>query len=524
LRRWAWPAAFAAAALAFDPYAPASAVKAPIALAVVVACAALGWRAWRLTAGGTFLLLLCGWLALSLAWAKHPAPIELAPWLIAALGTLPLAGMSERRALARRFAQLILTGAGAIALVQWARGNIPHGGQGNPNWLGLTTAVCLPFAIADTKKRILECIPIALGIFALAVGASRAAWVGLAVSGLVFLRGRWRLSVAPLAVLLAIAAWRGGLLSAASGRLWIAGASWRAGVDALPLGTGLGGFSFAYLDAQAALLAPLDPTEAAHRFLNATTAHNDALQLFVEGGPVAVLLGLAAFASCLGVGRTASAAALAIGVASLGDSPLELPAVAIAVAFIAADSRMLTEGRLDRAIGGCALAVAALILPGTIRRYAAEHVWHQADALPIDQRIAALKRAARLDPTDGEARLALGLARLETDDDPHRALHDFADASAWLADVGAIIAAGNARLALGDPRAAAAAYREALRLDPGSFRARLNLVEALRRAGDLDEAESQLRIARRLQPNHPKLTQIAEQLRRARVESESGAH
>jgi hypothetical protein len=47
------------------------------------------------------------------------------------------------------------------------------------------------------------------------------------------------------------------------------------------------------------------------------------------------------------------------------------------------------------------------------------------------------------------------------------------------------------------------------------------LVEALRRAGDFDGAERELAVARQLQPHHPKLARIAEELRRARIDADT---
>jgi len=65
-----------------------------------------------------------------------------------------------------------------------------------------------------------------------------------------------------------------------------------------------------------------------------------------------------------------------------------------------------------------------------------------------------------------------------------------------------------------------AAFERALALHPGSFRARANLAEALRRMRALDRAEHELAIAKRLQPGHPKLAAMTEQLRRDRIAAE----
>ena len=65
--------------------------------------------------------------------------------------------------------------------------------------------------------------------------------------------------------------------------------------------------------------------------------------------------------------------------------------------------------------------------------------------------------------------------------------------------------------ALGD---AVKAYRQALRLNPGSFRARANLASTLTTLGELDAAARQLSGARELFPGHPRLREMEERLRR----------
>jgi tetratricopeptide (TPR) repeat protein len=83
------------------------------------------------------------------------------------------------------------------------------------------------------------------------------------------------------------------------------------------------------------------------------------------------------------------------------------------------------------------------------------------------------------------------------------------------------VALGNALTRQGAGEQAIAAYRRALALHPTLFRAHANLAEVLRHHGALDEAARHLEAARQLQPHHPKLAQIAEQLRRDRIDAET---
>ncbi|MCC6557549.1 MAG: O-antigen ligase family protein [Polyangiaceae bacterium] len=322
------------------------------------------------------------------------------------------------------------------------------------------------------------------------------------------------------------------------GRTWI----WRASADAarraLPLGEGLGGFAGAYLDAQRARLAPLSPAAASRRFTNATTAHCDWLEAAIEGGlPGLALLAAAIVAGIAAAWRarwSAGAAAIAAAaIAALGDSPFDQPAccalVALALAASAPASapassaasapRPRRRARARRlAAHLAALVAAALLLAAGARTWlAARRITRARDAAP-PLRLTLLERAARLDPSSGEAALALGLARLELGD-AEGALRDLERSRPLLANVGTDVAIGNAHLARGAPDRAAAAYARALAWNPGSFRAHANLTEALTQLGRLDEAAAHLAAARALWPGHPKLALIAERLRRARVDA-----
>ena len=111
-----------------------------------------------------------------------------------------------------------------------------------------------------------------------------------------------------------------------------------------------------------------------------------------------------------------------------------------------------------------------------------------------------------------------GLAFL-AEGDSTQALVELHASDVRLANVGTKIAIGNAELGLDRPLLAVAAYREAARLDPGSFRAHANLVYAYTTMRAFDAAEAELSVARSLQPHHPKLARMADGLMRSRMDA-----
>src|SRR6185503_8759423 len=115
-----------------------------------------------------------------------------------------------------------------------------------------------------------------------------------------------------------------------------------------------------------------------------------------------------------------------------------------------------------------------------------------------------LEQAARIDPRSGEIALALGLARQELGD-AAAALEALRRSRTLFANLGTDLAIGNAELEFGRPDAALAAFRRALGRHPGYFRAHANAAVVLARLARFDEAEAELRLARLLQPGHPKL-------------------
>ncbi|MBM4359964.1 MAG: tetratricopeptide repeat protein, partial [Deltaproteobacteria bacterium] len=286
------------------------------------------------------------------------------------------------------------------------------------------------------------------------------------------------------------------------------------------------GFPFAFLETQAGLLRGLSSERAAARFVHAVTPHGDWLGLLATGGPLALALALAtlALAHRRSVRPEHRAALLVVGLAALGDDALALVPVSTLLGLLlppgAGPRRAARRGRLLASL--ILVGAAALLLPALVRRHASQRLLRLAEAATAEPGAhrELIDRARRIDPEDGEAALASGLAWL-TAREPERAIPELEFASGRLANVGTSTALGNAHLELGHVGAAIAAYQEATRLDPGSFRAHANLVEARRRAGDLAGAERALVSARQLQPHHPKLERMAEALRRDRMELES---
>jgi tetratricopeptide (TPR) repeat protein len=521
----------AAAALAYDPRAPAASAKS-VALALVAAVALAssfarpespGRRCVPIGAAG--LALVAGWYTVTMAWA--PAPSVPISWLSAAALALALGArpLEERSAIAELAAVLISAGSCVIAIVEAVTGAAwLHGGHGNPNWLGLTLAAALPLVLGRLARAwngterwpLVACATASL--IAIALSASHTAWVALALSALWFAPGRARWFAALPVVGLVIA--HRALASAIDGRLWIWRASARAALAGLPVGHG--SFSFAYLDAQAPMLRELSYDQAAQHFVNATDAHHGALQLLVLGGPIALALGALTFATAF-LSRTrfpaAAASILVVAVASFGDAPLEQPAVVALCACALALTPAAPARKSDRALGIVTLAAVACALPLSLQSWLGARLVSRArEDIAFEERIALLERACTIDPRSGDAALEAGLGWLEHGD-AERALGFLDRSRALMANVGTDVAIGNAELMRGHKEAAIAAYQRALGLHPGLFRAHANLAEALREAGDLDAASRHLEAALELQPHHPKLERIAEQLRRDRIEA-----
>ncbi|HEY7375301.1 MAG TPA: tetratricopeptide repeat protein [Polyangia bacterium] len=538
---WALALAIAAAALAWDPAAPAADPKRLlllVAAAVALATARRRDAPLDVSPAAALFVAFVGLGALSLAWGgghgwRDLVTLGAAALLLAGAALRPRA---DAAALARATASLLGGGAALWTLAQavtGAGGFALHGGQGNPNWLGLLLAATLPLSLSallgaprGARAEKLLALLVLPQIPALLLAQSRTAWVALAVAGVATLADpraplRRHAGLALAAALgggAALLVAHGGALHALGGRIWIWRIAAHAAAAALPWGGGLGAFPGRFLDLQGDALAALPAAEAAHRFVNATSAHDDWLEIATETG----LPGLFLFAAAIGAGvvacrragaRAEAATLIAFAVTALADSPLRQPAVLVPVALaLASAPRTLPfAAGARRAVplaAGLGLAAAAALLPIAASSWLGAHLATAARDADPDRKLALLARAARVDPRSGEIAFAAGIAHLERGE-PEAALAALERSRPLLPQVATEVAIGNTHLVAGRADDAAAAYQRALRLDPGSFRAHTNLAVALRRLGRDREAELHLATARRLYPHHPVLAELA---------------
>lgn len=562
------------ACLAYDPRAAGAEPKR--ALALVVALVAIGALVveerrpprpeLRLPLAS---IAAAGFVALALLSAAFGLPsglLDLAPWIAAAGLAAAAARLGKGSAVrvARLAGAVVGGGASLLAIGAFARGGRGfdlHGGQGNPNWLGLLLAVCLPLTIdaAGSLARARRTRPLAVAAtlvlaeaVALYLSHSRVAWcatlLALVFAVVVHLRDRARRWLAvsavgaalALAVLVATAARTQAHADvdaissdapagvSVAGRVWIYRVTLAASGRALPLGRGLGRFGHAFLDAQGESLQPLPPAEAARRFVNATTAHNDVLQAAVESGPLAALLLAAAVVAAAVTharGRWLAGAAVfvALGVTMLGDSPLRQPAIVILAALaIGALPARGARVRLPFAARRAALvalgALMSWMLAASVRAWIATTVRMAARESAPAVRLRELVQSASIDRGSGEALLELGLAELAMGD-AEPALRHLERSRALLANVGTDVALGEAFLASDDAERALTAYRRALARSPGSARAHAGVAEAQRALGRLDEAEQAATVARNLLPGDARVRALLDRIREARMDA-----
>ncbi len=519
---------------------------------------------WRW--GGAFLALS----ALSLAWGRSPGWLDLGTWC----GALGVAWASARsgeataRTTVRRVAVLVGTIVSSWALVAFAlghRGFGIHAGQGNPNWLGLLVAIALPLSLdADAQDsrqvRVLSWLSVVAQVVALFLAHSRVGWVAaglavaMAVASAVRLRQR---SMVPTFAALAVGLALSGAIAARDrgseaapkgvhavnslveptdkptdappiraieGRMWIWRSSLEGARQSLPLGAGLGGFGHAYLDAQGQRLATMNPRSAARQFVNATTAHQDFLQVAVESGPLAglALLGCLALAvrAFLRARWVAGAGAIvALSVCMMGDSPLRQPAPCVLAALVLAALPRGAPVALPKwlnylSIG--ALAGLGVLLMLATQAWLGTRLLTAAERADPVKRATLLARATSIAPKLGEAHLSRGLHALSIGQ-LSESSSCLMKADVLLANVGTRTAIGEARLAEGSS-AASDAFLSALAWNPGSLRARMGLAESYKRARKLDGAEEQARIAVSLAPGEPRAIELYESIVMDRID------
>ncbi len=510
--------AVAAAALVYDPSALAIDPKRTLLLAVGLLLAArqvASGAPLRLGAAGGCWLALVVWSAITLAWGSAHGLRELSLWaamvpLLTLLRALPADRMSAQAEVA---SLLLVVGTSLLALLGW-----PHAGHGNPDWAALVLAANLPRVVAwartEPRRRHAALLwsAVVLGGGALVVCRSRTAWLAVIVAAFVATRLHRTARVAFLAMAIGICATA---RLALQGRLWIWTQSLVVAERALPFGVGLGDFPGAFLRAQATALTPLSPGEAAHRFVYATTAHHDWLQLLAEGGLPALGLLVAAFAlAWRGATRVDRATLAAIGVAGLADTPLRQAGVLVPLLFVfagAARQAAVVPRAPQRPSHALLLVALAPLFAVSIAAWLGARAAAVARDQEPHQRAVSLEVAAVIDSRSGEIACALGIARAELGD-PEGAILALERSRALLPSVGVEVALGNAHAAAGHPGAAATAYERALWFNPGSFRARINLAGLEVDRGRLDRARAALAIARALLPGHPAVQAVASRL------------
>lgn len=520
------------------------------------------------------MLTACGaWLALSAVYGGGERWLRLGNWaaMLSLAFALTSLGDATSRVIAGRTALLVTVGTLVWLFASWAlaaRGMHLHAGQGNPNWAGMVLAVAWPLAFGDRivrERRWATALLAAAVASGLALTESRVAWVASGVAWLVVIalgnsRRERLLAGLQLVVLLvsvavherpaqrAMVRHEARAVEAAPrsveldrsaptslrGRIWIARNAGRAALDVLPLGAGLGNFYPRFLEAQGRALQRLAPAEASRRFSNATTAHNDWIELAVEAGPLAPLLLLLAFALALRASVRSralefAAALLVAAICALGDSPLHLPAVSVLLALgfgaLPASERALPASERAPSKGWKALAVASLLFAGfLLSRSVAD--WLAARfataAFAADsprERLRSCERAARLAPDSAERVLELGLARRDNGD-TRGALVALERASQLGGGVASAIALGAAALDAEQPGRAHAAFERALSWSPGSARAHTGLSEALRRLGSLEQAERHAVLAAELLPGNSDLRARIDAIREQRMDRE----
>ena len=576
----AWALVFGC--LAFDPDAHAADPKRVVILgvALIVAAAALSKGVSRPAKGTIAEYTLLSFVVLSAAtaaWGTGAGLRDLGTFAAAALVAWTFRPAAAH-ALARRVGSLAGGGASLVALVAFAGGShgfALHGGQGNPNWLGLLLAVTLPLSLdavaSEGARRRWPVVSVALAAVqlpALFLAHSRVAWIAAAVSlataGIVAKRsfssrrrargGRAVLAAIGVGAFLAVVVTLGerapnSPASAAhvsedrtpedgsatrsfAGRIWIWRTSARAALAAPFLGAGLGGFPERYLTAQGDALRTLPPREASRRFVNATTAHDEPLQVATESGVLASLLlvcGLGALvvghfrAGRVGLG----AASLAVLIESFGDSPLRQPAIALLLGLLVAAetararprpiARSPVFFRVQTVLVALAILSGGWLLSDATRGFLATHIATTAsEIVNPEARARRLAHASRVDPSSGEIRFALGTNALVAGD-AVLALTQLE--AARPRTVGTLSAIGEASLALGDAHRAADAWNAALALHPGSVRAHLGLAESEHRLGHDERAEASLRVAKLLLPGDPRVAAMGDRLAEARSDA-----
>jgi Tfp pilus assembly protein PilF len=488
----------------------------------------------------------CAWVCASAIWGTREGlrQVELVLGCVACSAPLLLGTAAQARRALANAAWIVGVGASLACLITWARSGSGYGVMGNPDWSGLSLALCLALNAEEVwttrrwrtaRWRWLAC---AVMIAALAVARSRVGEIAL-VGGLVAAAARrmWRVrgrKGEALTCGLALtprfasdraayhdAPWRAAL----EDRLWIYRTSFDAGLTQ-PFGTGAGGFGRAFLDAQGERLGALSPQAAATRFVHAGHAHSSVLQTWVEQGVLGVvLLGWALVALLrrswqLGGGRYLAPTVTAF-VLGCGDAAWTLPSVALLLSWLAVV--LVADHSAPAALAAptsrprwAALAVASLAALGWALRCAtltaiSERALRLAEAEEPRASERRLREALHLAPEEGALRFALGLHALERGELVSAERHLLA-AERDLADVGIRVALGNIAYVRGDDVEARRRFERAIAWHNGSLKAHVNVAYACLRQGDEPCAKTHLAAAKSIAPYHPKVASLEERV------------
>lgn len=512
----------AVALLAYDPDALAVAPKRTGLWLLAIGCSAIVLASRERPPLSRAVLAWCGfatWSAISLVWGARIGTLDAALWLapISILFALRQMPLPAAQSSARWVALLSVAGTAMFALVGES-----HAGHGNPDWAAIGVAVALPllFDLRDTpsgRMRLTHVAVIFLGIGALLVCRSRAAWLAaLAGVWIMLLRYRRRprlVIVSAVAIVFVVLSANRAALTALDGRGWIWARTLGAIRDTTPIGIGLGNFATAFLSQQTEALAA---RASLHLFVEPTTAHNDWLQVTLEGGvPATLCFGLTLLFALRACWRAEWLGGLgtvvAFAVAAIGDTPLRQPLALVAFLFVvAAAPADAPPRRLPRVAPWLLLGIGSVALTLSLADWMGARIATRARRADPLERLESLTVAARLAPCSFDVAFERALAAHELRETTGPAIELLVAAHALRPTVGGEVAIGNSYFVAEQLALAKLHYERALALDPGSFRAAVNLGLTEVRLHHLEPARAALRRARAIYRYHPAADALAE--------------
>jgi tetratricopeptide (TPR) repeat protein len=325
-----------------------------------------------------------------------------------------------------------------------------------------------------------------------------------------------------------------GMLKSLRGRLYISQITKDAILSSKQkwLGIGVGHFPQVFLEKQGDHLSSLSVREASSRFENPQVAHHDYLQILLELGVIGLVLFVLLFLGmlvrfshnrdCVG-----SIVTLTFMIAMWTDSPFRYPSCTIILFLHLALLPRTISPRWPRVFSWhwrnrqshtFVLIPMLLLLLWGLHQYAPSVLATRMGTLAEQQLFAYakenfLRKALAMDPENGEIQFMMGLALLENGH-PADALHYLKRSQSQFANIGTFVAIGNAELEQNHIPQAILAYQNALKQNPGLFKAHINLASAYLKANNLPGANDSLSRAKKLYPFHPILKNIEEEIRR----------